>query len=228
MHVNKTNTSVTTTLSLNEPLWPTHSSALSQHTCCQDRRSQRPRGHSGPLWMEEWAKPWTLTNCWSGRTFMSACLHVTSRHPRGCVGSGAELSCIVYPEPGHPPPCARADYPAVSRPLFHGSGCTTLAFSHCEVVWEKHSSLDPGENNIRTSQTRACVPIRTVVTGLAAVSLLRHPRLAVITSQLKGLKEMNVWIEKKQSLHELSTIFMFLLLLVFCFYLSSSWRFGMC
>lgn len=94
------------------------------------------------------------------------------------------------------PLCARADYPAVSRLLFRGSGRTTPAFSHCEVVWEKHSSLDPGENNIRTSQTRACVPVQTVVTGLAAVSLLRHPRLAVITSPLKGWKEMNVWIEK--------------------------------
>lgn len=60
------------------------------------------------------------------------------------------------------------------------------AFSHCEVVWEKHSSLHPGENRIRTSQTRVCVLVQTVVTGVAAVSLLRHPRLAVIISQFKG------------------------------------------
>lgn len=131
MHVNKTNTSVTTTLSLNEPLWPTHSSALSQHTCCQDRRSQRPRGHSGPLWMEEWAKPWTLTNCWPGRTFMSACLHVTSRHPRGCVGSGAELSCIVYPEPGHPP---RARVPIILPCHGHCSASLDALRRHSRTV----------------------------------------------------------------------------------------------
>lgn len=89
----------------------------------------------------------------------------------------AEIYCVPR---ARAPPCTRPDYPAVSQLLFRRSGRTTPAFSHSEVVWEKHSSLDPGENNIRTSQTRACVLVQAVVTGLAAVSLLRHARLAVI------------------------------------------------
>lgn len=176
--------------------------------------------------MEEWAKPWPWQTADLAEPLCQrACMwhHVT---PRGCVGSRAELSVIVYPEPGHP----RARVPIILP--CHGycsAGLDALrqAFSHCEVVWEKHSSLDPGENNIRTSQTRACVLVQTVVTGLAAVSLLRHARLAEIISQFKGANGDECLNKKKQSVHKLSSIFMFLLLLVFCFYLSYSGRFGM-
>lgn len=90
----------------------------------------------------------------------------------------------MHPEPGHP--CARVqDHPAVSRLLFHRSGCITPAFSHCEVVWEKNSSHDPGENNIRTSQT-AYVLVQTVVTWLAIVFID-----FISFNSLGGLKQMN-------------------------------------
>lgn len=202
-----------------------HSSVLSQHTCCQDRRSQRPCGHSGPLWMEEWAKPrpWQTADpaeplCQRGCMWH----HVT---PVAVWDLGqAEVYCVPR---ARAPPCTRPDYPAVSRLLFRRSGRTTPAFSHCEVVWEKHSSPDPGENNIRTSQTRACVLVQTVVTGLAAVSLLRHARLAVIIWKFKGWKEMNVWIEKtihSPSVNHLhvSSSSCFLPFFELC------WMFGMC
>lgn len=125
----------------------------------------------------------------------------------------AEVYCVSR---DWAPPCTRPDYPAVSRLLFRRSGRTTPAFSHCEVVWEKHSSLDPGENSIRTSQTQACVLVQTVITGLAAMSLLRHARLAVIIWQFKGCKELNEW--KKKTV-QLLTILVFLFLFVFFLYL---------
>lgn len=46
-----------------------------------------------------------LTNCWPGRTFLSAWLHVTSRHPCGCVGSRAGWGLLCTQSQGTP--CAR-------------------------------------------------------------------------------------------------------------------------
>lgn len=147
--------------------------------------------------MEEWAKPWPWQTADLAQPLcLRGCMwhHVT---PAAVWDLGqAEVYCVPR---DRAPPCTRPDYPAVSRLLFHRSGRTTPAFSHCEVVWEKHSSLDPGENSIRTSQTQACVLVQTVVTGLAAVSLLRHARLVVIIWEFKGCKELNEWIENQSS-----------------------------
>lgn len=198
----------------------THSSVLSQHTCCQDRRSQRPCGYLGPLWMEEWAKPWPWLTAELAEAFCQrGCIwhHIT---PAAVWDLGqAEVHCVAR---ARAPPCTRPDYPAVSRLLFHRSGHTTPAFSHCEVVWEKHSSLDPEENNIRTSQTRACVLVQTGVTGLAAVSLQNQQW------SFDSLRAERRWMceWKNLSIHTLSTFSVFLLLLVFFLYLNYAERLG--
>lgn len=86
-----------------QPLWTTftpHSSVLSQHTCCQDHRSQRPCGHSGPLWMEEWAKPWPRQTadlaeplCQGGYMW---------HHPCRCMGSRAGWGLLCTQSQGTP------------------------------------------------------------------------------------------------------------------------------
>lgn len=166
-----------------------------------------------------------LTNCWPGRTFMSAWLHVTSHHPSGYVGSRADWGLLCTQSQGTPVHASRLSCRVTA--IVPQVRTHYAAFSHCEVVWEKHSSLDPGENSIRTSQTRACVLVQTVVTGLAAVSLLRHARLAVIIWQFKEWKEMNVWIEKNSPFTtikhlDISSSSCFLPLSELC------WMFGMC
>lgn len=97
-----------------------HSSILSQHTCCQGRRSQQPCGHLEPLWMEEWAKPcpWQTAD-WAEPLCRGGCMwhHVT---PAAMWDLGqAEVYCVAR---AGAPLCTRPDYPAMSRPLFRGPG----------------------------------------------------------------------------------------------------------
>lgn len=118
---------------------PQHSSAVSQHTCCLC--------HGSPLVLfpfrlfvnEEAGQALDITNCWPNATFVAgagACDITSSLGAVWDLGQ-AQVYCVVR---AGAPLCTRPGSSCHVTSIVLRSECATLAFSQCEVVWEKHSA----------------------------------------------------------------------------------------